>query len=196
MKDLPKVDLVKSTMLIVLIGALLAACFWVVRPFLPALIWASMIVIATWPLLIIVQDKVRGRRPAVLVMMGLLVLIFVIPFTLAVGTIVDNAPQLAALGKQVTAFEIPPPPDWVGQIPLVGTQVDEYWQKAAVASSGEFAQRLTPYLRNVAGWMVAQAGSFGMMLVHFILTLILTALLYIEWRGGCGHDPQAGPPDR
>jgi len=178
MKDLPKVDLVKSTMLIVLIGALLAACFWVMRPFLPALIWASMIVIATWPLLIIVQDKVRGRRPAVLILMGLLVLIFVIPFTLAVGTIVDNAPQLAALGKQVTAFEIPPPPDWVGQIPLIGTQVDEYWQKAAVASSGEFAQRLTPYLRNVAGWMVAQAGSFGMMLVHFILTLILTALLY------------------
>ena len=178
MKDLPKVDLVKSTMLIVLIGALLAACFWVMRPFLPALIWASMIVIATWPLLIIVQDKVRGRRPAVLILMGLLVLIFVIPFTLAVGTIVDNAPQLAALGKQVTALEIPPPPDWVGQIPLIGTQVDEYWQKAAVASSGEFAQRLTPYLRNVAGWMVAQAGSFGMMLVHFILTLILTALLY------------------
>jgi len=33
-------DLTKSTLAIVLIGALLAACFWILRPFLPALIWA------------------------------------------------------------------------------------------------------------------------------------------------------------
>jgi predicted PurR-regulated permease PerM len=180
MKDLSKVDLVKSTMLIVLISALLAACFWVVRPFLPALIWASMIVIATWPLVIIVQDKVKSRRLAVLIMIGLLVLIFVIPFTLAVGTIVENAPQLTALGKQLTSFKIPPPPDWVGMIPVVGVQVSEFWDKVATTNSEEYASKLAPYLRDVVGWMVAQAGSFGMMLVHFILTLIFTALLYMN----------------
>ncbi len=80
MNDSPQKDLIRGTLIIVLIGALLAASFWILRPFLPALIWASMIVIATWPLLLIVQKRVRGRRPAVIVMMGLLLLVFVIPF--------------------------------------------------------------------------------------------------------------------
>jgi predicted PurR-regulated permease PerM len=180
MSDDTQKELVKNILLIGLIGALLAACFWVMRPFLPALIWASMIVIATWPLLLIVQEKVRGRRPAVLVLMALLILVFVIPFTLAVGTIVENAPQLSALGKQVATFEIPPPPDWVGQIPLVGSQIADFWDKAAATKSGEYAQKLAPYLRQVVGWMVAQAGSFGMMLVHFILTMVIAALLYMN----------------
>lgn len=173
-------DLVRSTLAIVLIGALLAACLWVVRPFLPALIWASMIVIATWPLLITVQEKTRGRRPAVMVMMGVLVLVFVIPFILAVGTIVENAPQITTMGKQLTSLQVPSPPGWVEQVPLVGHTANEYWQKAAAAEPGELARRLSPYLRNVAGWLVAQAGSFGMMMVHFILTLILVALLYMN----------------
>ncbi len=180
MNDAQKKDLVKNTLIIVLIGALLAACFWITSPFLPALIWASMIVIATWPLLTIVQKKVKGRRPAVMVMMGLLLLVFVIPFTLAVGTIVENAPQLTALGKQMVSLEIPAPPVWVERVPLVGNSITELWQKAAATDQGEFAKRLTPYVTNVAGWIVAQAGNFGLILIHFMLTLILTALLYMN----------------
>jgi len=180
MNEIPTQDLVRNIVVIAIIGALLAACFWILRPFLPSLIWASMIVIATWPLLLLVQEKVRGRRPAVMILMGLLVLVFVIPFTLAVGTIVENAPQITALGKQLSTFQVPAPPDWVERIPLVGDTAAEYWHKAAAAEPGEFAKGLTPYIRNVAGWLVAQAGSFGMMMVHFLLTLILTALLYLN----------------
>jgi predicted PurR-regulated permease PerM len=179
-------DLVRSTLAIALTGALLAACFWIVRPFLPALIWASMIVIATWPLLLIVQNKVGGRRPAVMVMMGLLILVFVIPFTLAVGTIVENAPQITNLGKQLTSLKIPTPPAWIEQIPLVGESAVELWQKAAATEAEDFAMRLSPYLHNVAGWLVDQAGSFGLMLVHFILTLVLTALLYMNGEDAAG----------
>lgn len=180
MNDTPQRDLVRNTLIIVLIGALLAACFWIVRPFLPALIWASMIVIATWPLLVIVQKKVKGRRPAVMVMMGILILVFIIPFTLAIGTIVENAPQLIALGKQLASLEIPAPPAWIERVPLVGNPASEFWQKVAATEQGEFAKRLTPYISEVAGWMVAQAGSLGLILVHFMLTLVLTAMLYIN----------------
>jgi predicted PurR-regulated permease PerM len=180
MNNTQKKDLVRNTLIIVLIGALLAACFWIMSPFLPALIWASMIVIATWPLLLIVQVKVKGRRPAVLMMMGLLILVFVIPFTLAVGTIVENAPQLTALGKQLVSLEIPTPPDWIDRIPLVGDSITELWQKAAATDQGEFAKRLTPYVSKGAGWIVAQAGSFGLILIHFMLTLIFAALLYMN----------------
>ena len=135
-------DLIQSTLAIVLIGALLAACFWILRPFLPALIWAAMIVIATWPLLLIIQKKVHGRRPAVMIVIGLLVLVFVIPFTLAVGTIAENAPQITALSKELINVGIPAPPNWVEQIPLVGESVAEFWQKTSTTAPEELTKRL------------------------------------------------------
>ncbi|MDG5468261.1 AI-2E family transporter YdiK [Deltaproteobacteria bacterium IMCC39524] len=173
-------DLTKSTLAIVLIGALLAACFWILRPFLPALIWAAMIVIATWPLLLIIQKKVHGRRPAVMIVIGLLVLVFVIPFTLAVGTIAENAPQITALSKELVNVGIPAPPDWVDQIPLVGKSVAEFWQKTSTTAPEELTKRLSPYMRNIGGWLVAQAGSFGLMFLHLLLTLILASILYMN----------------
>jgi predicted PurR-regulated permease PerM len=173
-------DLTKNTIAIVLIGALIAACFWIMRPFLPSLIWASMIVIATWPMLLIVQKKVRGRRPAVMIMIGLLVLVFVIPFTLAVGTIVENAPQITALGKNIAHIGIPAPPAWIEQVPLVGGQLDEAWHKVSSTAPEELTKRLTPYIRNIGTWLVAQAGSFGMMFIHLLLTLVLATILYMH----------------
>ncbi len=180
MNSTPQKDLVRNTLIIALIAALLSASLWIMRPFLPALIWASMIVIATWPLLTIVQRKVRGRLPAVLVMMGILALVFVIPFSLAVGTIIENAPHITALGKQVTTFKVSAPPEWIAEIPLIGNSATEFWQKAAATDSEEIAQKIAPYIRSTGGWLVAQAGSFGMILIHFLLTLILTALLYMN----------------
>jgi predicted PurR-regulated permease PerM len=173
-------DLTQSTLAIVLIGALLAGCFWILRPFLPALIWASMIVIATWPMLVIVEKKVRNRRPAVMIMIGLLVLVFVIPFTLAVGTIAENAPQITALGKELAHVGIPAPPDWVEQIPLIGESVAEFWQKTSNTAPEELTKRLSPYMRDMGGWLVAQAGSFGIMFLHLLLTLILATILYMN----------------
>jgi predicted PurR-regulated permease PerM len=180
MPETTQSDLTKSTLAIVLIGALLAACFWILRPFLPALIWASMIVIATWPMLVIVEKKVRNRRPAVMIMIGLLVLVFVIPFTLAVGTIAENAPQITALGKELAHVGIPAPPDWVEQIPLIGESVAEFWQKTSNTAPEELTKRLSPYMRDMGGWLVAQAGSFGIMFLHLLLTLILATILYMN----------------
>lgn len=178
--DTPLKNLVRNILAITLIGLLLVACLWILRPFLPALIWATMLAIATWPVLLSIEKKVRSRRSAVLILMILLVLTFVVPFTLAVGTIVENAPNINALGKQFATMKIPPPPAWFERLPLIGEIATDYWHQAAASKPGELTNRLAPHVSNIAKWMVAQAGSLGMMLVHFILTLILTALLYIN----------------
>jgi len=38
--------------------------------------------------------------------------------------------------------------------------------------------RLTPYAKKIVEWFVAQAGSAAMMFVQFLLTVILSAVLY------------------
>ena len=44
-------DLAQMTLGILFIAGLIAASFWILRPFLPAIIWATMVVVATWPVM-------------------------------------------------------------------------------------------------------------------------------------------------
>ena len=74
------IDITRTTLAVLFIGILIAACFWITRPFLLPLLWATMIVIATWPMMLGVQGRLGGRRkPAVAVMTLALALIFSSP---------------------------------------------------------------------------------------------------------------------
>ena len=46
------------------LGALIAGSFWILRPFLVALTWATIIVVATWPLLLHAQAWLWGSVPS------------------------------------------------------------------------------------------------------------------------------------
>ena len=88
-------DLARITFLVLVLGGLIGASLWIVLPFLPALVWAAMIVIATWPLLRWLQRRLWGRRwLAVSVMTLALLLAFVAPLTLAVAAVVSNAGEI------------------------------------------------------------------------------------------------------
>ena len=70
-------DLTHTTLAVLFIGGLIAAAFWILRPFLGALIWAAMIVVATWPLMMRAQRLLWGKRAlAVAVMLVVMLLVF------------------------------------------------------------------------------------------------------------------------
>src|ERR1700758_334006 len=84
-------DLTRTTLAVLFVTGLIAACFWILRPFLPAIIWATTLVVATWPIMLTVQRRLWNRRwLAVTVMTIAILVIFVIPFWLAITTIADN----------------------------------------------------------------------------------------------------------
>ena len=72
-------DVTRVLFAVVAIGGLVAASFWVLRPFLPATIWAVMIVIATWPEMRWVEQRLWGRRSLAVAVMtvGMLAIILV-----------------------------------------------------------------------------------------------------------------------
>src|SRR3954470_20151244 len=89
-------DLTRTTLSVLFIAGLIIACFWVMRPFLPAIIWALTLVIATWPLMLRIQRYAGNRRGiAVLVMTLALLLVLIVPCWLAVTTVVANSDEIA-----------------------------------------------------------------------------------------------------
>ena len=55
-------DVVRIVLGVLLILLLISSALAILWPFLPALIWATMIVVATWPLLLQLQRALGGRR--------------------------------------------------------------------------------------------------------------------------------------
>jgi predicted PurR-regulated permease PerM len=175
----PYQDVVRTTLAVLFIGILIAASFWILRPFLTALIWATMIVVTTWPFMLGVQKRLRGKRGlAVTVMTVALLLVFIIPFTLAIIIIVDKSDEFVVWVKSLTNYTIAPPPAWVEKLPLVGPKVAARWNNLAAASPEALSEHLAPYVKNFVSWLVAQAGSIMMMILQFLLTVIISAVLY------------------
>ncbi len=93
--DTASTDLPRATLGVLIIVALIALTIWILRPFLGAMVWALMIVVATWPVMRQLQAWLLGNRKlAVAVMIGALLLVLVVPLSLAIGTIVANATEI------------------------------------------------------------------------------------------------------
>jgi predicted PurR-regulated permease PerM len=173
---------IAGTMLAVLfIGILVAANFWVLLPFLTALLWAGMIVITTWPVLLTVQKLLLNKRGlAVAVMTAALLLVFIIPFTLAVVTVLDHSEEISNWTKSLATLTLPPPPEWIGQLPLIGPKLIEKWRQLASGGQAELFARISPYVSKVANWLLARAGSAMMLSAHFLLTVVISIVLYFN----------------
>ena len=171
-------DLTRTVLSVLLIAILIGASFWILRPFLLASLWAVTIVVATWPLMLRVQAKLRRRTFAVVVMTGAMLLIFVVPLLLAAQVVIDNMDRITGWLKALPNMTLPPPPDWISSIPLLGAKVAERWTDLAATASSELLARLQPFLADAAKWLAAATGSAGFLAFEFLLTVVIAAIIY------------------
>ncbi len=175
----PPRELTRTLLGVIFLGGLIVASIWILRPFIAAAIWATMIVVATWPVLLWFQARLGHRRwPAIAAMTGILLLVFAVPLALAIGTVVVNADEIVTQLKSLAGFRMPTPPAWIAHLPFIGPKVVLVWEQAAASGVEGLLARVMPYGGRLAQWLVAEAGNVGVLFMQFLLTLVLTALLY------------------
>ncbi|CAK9885206.1 MAG: Putative transport protein YdiK [Candidatus Erwinia impunctatus] len=173
-------DLPQIVFSLMFLSLMLIACFWVVQPFILGFAWASMVVIATWPLMLRIQRYLGGKRlPAVIVMAVLLVLLFIIPVALLVSGLIDNSAPLIAWATSGNIHL--PELLWLNDLPLVGNKLYQGWKTLLDSGGSALVARLQPYIGKTSIFLFAQAGHFGRFMLHFALMLLFSILLY--WRG-------------
>jgi predicted PurR-regulated permease PerM len=177
-------ELSRIVLTVIVIGALMATTFWVLRPFLGAIIWATMIVVATWPVMIGVQRRAGGRRwLAVTVMSVILLLVLVVPLSAAIGTVVSHVDDIVEWAKGLREYQVPPPPSWLPELPLIGGRAVALWNEVADQGVKVLAVKVTPYVGGLTGWFVSQMGNFGALFIQFLLTVVAAAVLYGHGEG-------------
>lgn len=172
-------DLTRITLAIVFIAALMVGSFAIIQPFLAATVWATTLVIASWSVLLRLQDLLGGRRtPAVVIMTVVLLVIVLMPLWLAITTIVEQSDRISALIVALPDFHLPMLPAWVADLPVIGSPIAERWSTLAALGMGDLARYIGPYAGTLTQWFVGAVGGLGGLFVQLLLTIAIAAILY------------------
>ena len=175
----PRQDLARITFGVLLIITLLALTIWILRPFLGALVWAAMIVVATWPIMCRLQTWLWGSRKwAVAAMTAMLLLTLALPLAFTVGTIVANAGTVIDSASRLQTFTMPAPPDWLAGVPLVGAKAVEGWTAVAASPVADVVETAAPYAATAVIWAAGTLQGVGLLLLQFLLTVAIAAGMY------------------
>jgi predicted PurR-regulated permease PerM len=166
---------VDQSLTLAVLAMLIVGCFFVLQPFITALVWAAILCTTTWPLYWRVTARLRDRSGlSAFVMVVLLALLMIAPFIVVGATIADNAALVAQWGRQMLEVGPPDPPAWVARLPLIGTTVAAYWSSMA-HDTAQLLGVLRDYVEPLRKFLVASGAS----VVGAILQMTLA--IFIAW---------------
>ena len=174
-------ELIRRILSILVVALLAGTSLWILAPFLPSFIWGATIAVATWPLLERLQARFGGRRgPAVAVMTLIMLLAFFGPLLILVTSLLDHAGDVANWGAELARTGLPPAPSWVHGLPFVGARLSAKWASLAAMNGDDLVAAAKPHLAAASSWLLAKAGGLLMLTLQFLLTAILTTLLFLH----------------
>jgi predicted PurR-regulated permease PerM len=175
----PRWDITRIVLHVLSVLGLTVTSLWLLSPFIPSVIWATMIVVATWPAMRAVEARLWERRAlAVAVMTLALLVVVVVPLAIAVVAIATQVENIVEGARSLVLVVTSGPPEWIRDLPLVGQRLTDEWARLASSRPEDLTARLTPYVTSVLLWGLAQVGGFGALFVQFFLTVVMAAILY------------------
>jgi predicted PurR-regulated permease PerM len=178
-------DLARIALALAFLATLVGTSLWILRPFLPAMVWATMLVIATWPVMLRLQALLWKRRAlAVTIMTLMLLVVFVVPLLAALDMVVSYTGQFRDWAENLATTDLPSAPAWLAGVPLIGEPAQRFWQEIVAADFHELLQRARPYAGVATQWFVSALGDLGLVLIQFLLTVLFSAVMYARGEGG------------
>ncbi len=148
---------------------LLALAAWMLATFLPALAWAVVLAVATWPLFVMARFRV-GRTWGAVAVTALIAVVVLAPL---IAAAIEAAREFRAIAHWVmevrrTGFETPA---WIANLPVIGGAVADWITSRLNGDQSVFAgadaQSLTQWGRMIGG----QAARRVTTLLFALLTL-------------------------
>jgi predicted PurR-regulated permease PerM len=160
---------------------IIVGCYFVLAPFLTAVLWAFILCCATWPVYLHIRKLVGGSDTWASMLLTLVILlVLVAPFVVVGVSLADNAQDLLESTKRVVADGPPGPPDWVANLPLIGPRAHDYWEGLAHDRA-----RLLSEARTFLDPLKTFAISAGEVVAHGLLQLVLSVFIaFFVYREG------------
>ena len=165
-----------------LIAIILFAAFRIFKPFLPAVLWGTVLAVALYPVFLALKRAFggRGKLAGILFIVVTLAAVLVPVFLLG-DSLLSSTVDIIREGRAGTLV-IPAPTEKVQEWPVIGERAYALWD-AAHADLQATAAKLQPQLRNFGEWVIGSVASLGGAILITVLALILAGLFMMSAGG-------------
>lgn len=161
------------------IALLLIGAFLVIQPFLPAILFAIVICLSTWPAFDALRRRWGNRESlaALVFVLGLLLVIALPIFLTAQSLVVNSGSVVDTLREHFDNRANLSLPAFVVNLPLIGTSIDSYWQQLIASSEeiGTLARRMVDPARKA---LVVLGGAVFEGLLQVLIAIFVAFFLY------------------
>ncbi|MGG5890379.1 AI-2E family transporter [Falsiroseomonas sp. HC035] len=181
--------------------ALAIGCFWVMRPFISALLWAVILAYTTWPAFRVLREKTGlGPGSAALVMVTLEFVLIALPLVFATPTTREEIDGLRNSVEGLLVTTLPSLVTWLGGLPYVGETVRSLTEGLDTTFAGLF-ETIRPFAGDIASSALAVLLALLSGLAELILAIFLAFFFYRDGPAMAAHaeavmEKLAGPPTR
>lgn len=165
---------------IALVLLLVVGCWRVVAPFFPAILFAIVIAVSTWPVYTRLLRAMKGRVFLASLTASLLAMLLVVgPVVLLLASLADSASEFLHFVERTVAGGAPPAPTWLAKLPLLGAPLFSWWNEVAAdpARLKELLSLLAAPARQAA---LVSGRALGNAAMQIALTVLLLYFLYRE----------------
>lgn len=171
-----------------LVALLIVGAWRVLAPFFPALLFSTVLAVSTWPAYVRLADRLhRFPRLASVSACVLMAVIAAGPSALLLLSFGDGVRWFVEFSSRWLDGGLPPLPDWLRRMPLLGEHLAGWWRDAG--DGGSLAGELLAYLAAPARDLAMRSGKY---LSNALLQISLVVLLlYFFYRNGARLGRQA-----
>jgi predicted PurR-regulated permease PerM len=164
-----------------ILGLLMLWCFQILRPFIAPVIWGVIIAVAIYSPYNKLKSLLGDRNKLAATIMTLLVLaVLVVPSVQLTSSLIDGLTRFGE-GFQGSSFTIAPPPEGVGDWPLIGKSLERTWSQASQNLEAVLSQ-FAPQIKAASIWLLESILGTGMGILQFIFSIIIAGIFLASSR--------------
>ena len=170
---------VEAAVRIGVIALLVVLCYEIARPFFVPVVWGVILSIAFYPSFAWLAKLFGGRKSIAALLITLLALVVLIgPIGFLVVLLIENL-QLLATEIQGGTLKIPPPPDFLVSLPIVGDNLERIWTLAS-SNLGDALEGYRPQLKTMANWLLRSLAGVGISFFMFLVAIVISGILLTQ----------------
>lgn len=171
---------------VIRIGIVVLLALWsfqIFSPFLGPVVWGIIIAIAMYRSFSRLEGALGGRSGLAATLFALLAIAVLITPTIFLSESLLESAQGLSQNLESGAVTIPPPPERVADLPLVGEQLYGTWKQAS-RNLEAVLDDFQPQIRAFSAWLLKRAVGAGVDILLFALSIMIGAAFLANAEAG------------
>jgi len=157
-----------------LAASLVFWCFVILRPFMIVILWAVILAVALEGVFDKLLSMVGGRRALAATIFALVSIALIAYPSYRIGESLVGSVGIIREAMDEGTLQAPPPPEWLGNLPLAGEQAYDAWLLAS-QNMQQAVEQFDPQIRAAGRWLLGFLAGIGTSVLGTMLALVIAA---------------------